>query len=133
MIYFILDWFFVVFHSLLIVFNLFGWIWKPLRKANLATLILTGSSWTILGIFYGLGYCPLTDWHWNVLTKIGQEPSTNTYVAYLFQRVLDIHMPDNYADTITFTAYLVALGFAVAVNIFDQRRNGRKKVDGRKS
>jgi hypothetical protein len=48
------DIFFIVFHTFLIFFNLFGWIFKPLRKANLVVLILTGASWFILGIFYGI-------------------------------------------------------------------------------
>jgi hypothetical protein len=32
-----LDIFFIVFRTLLIFFNLFGWIIKPLRRANLIT------------------------------------------------------------------------------------------------
>jgi len=55
-----------------ILFNLFGWIFRPLRKANLIVLALTGASWFILGIFYGIGYCPLTDWHFKLLYKHGQ-------------------------------------------------------------
>jgi hypothetical protein len=31
-VYNILDWFFMGFHTLLIVFNLLGWIWKPLKN-----------------------------------------------------------------------------------------------------
>ena len=58
------DIFFVVFHTALILFNMAGWIWKKTRLANLITLLLTGSSWLVLGLIVGsLGYCPLTDWH----------------------------------------------------------------------
>ena len=67
-----LDIFFLVFHTLLIFFNLFGWLIKPLRKANLIVLLLTGGSWFILGIFYGFGFCPFTEFHWQVLHKLGQ-------------------------------------------------------------
>ncbi|HPF94086.1 MAG TPA: DUF2784 family protein, partial [Tenuifilaceae bacterium] len=67
MVYMLLDVFFVAFHTLLIAFNLFGWIWWRTRKANLITLLLTGLSWIGLGLFFGIGYCPLTDWHWQVL------------------------------------------------------------------
>ncbi|MCD4791284.1 MAG: DUF2784 domain-containing protein, partial [Bacteroidales bacterium] len=74
-----LDTFFVVFHTALIIFNLFGWIWKPTRRLNLITLLLTGASWFILGIFYGIGYCPLTDWHWQVLHKLGIYDVPNSY------------------------------------------------------
>ena len=62
-----LDIFFIVFHTSLIFFNLFGWIWKYTRRANLVALLLTGGSWFILGLYYGIGYCPFTEWHWEVL------------------------------------------------------------------
>ncbi len=66
-----LDIFFTVFHSLLVLFILFGWIWKKTRRLNLICILLTGASWLFLGIFYGLGYCPLTDWHFNILRRLG--------------------------------------------------------------
>jgi len=51
------------------------------RKANLILLLLTGLSWFGLGIFYGWGYCPLTDWHWKVLRELGE---TGICVRILF-------------------------------------------------
>ena len=117
MIYELLDWFFVIFHSVLIIFNLFGWVLKPLRKANLISLILTGASWTLLGIYYGLGYCPLTDWHWHVLEKLGKLPNTSSYVAYLFHRILSIDITDDAANILTTIAYLTALCLSVFLNI----------------
>ncbi|MCK5838377.1 MAG: DUF2784 family protein, partial [Bacteroidales bacterium] len=66
------DTFFIIFHTALTLFNLFGWIWQKTRKLNLIILLLTGFSWFGLGIFYGIGYCPLTDWHYRVLRKMGE-------------------------------------------------------------
>lgn len=120
MFYIILDWFFLVLHSSLIVFNLFGWAWKPLRIANLITLILTGLSWVGLGLFYGMGYCPLTDWHWKVLVELGEASTTTSYVAYLFQRILSIEVSNNFADNITLITYLAALMLSIALNIKDK-------------
>jgi hypothetical protein len=117
MIYHLLDIFFLVFHSALILFNLFGWIWKPLRKSNLITLALTGFSWLGLGIFYGIGYCPLTDWHWIVLYELGTPPQTSSYVAYLFKRVLSISITTSLADSLTTYSYIVALMLSIVVNI----------------
>jgi len=74
MFYRILDIFFVVFHTSVILFNLFGWIWRKTRKYNLILLVITGASWLILGLIVGtLGYCPLTDWHFDVLEKLGEK------------------------------------------------------------
>src|SRR6056297_243756 len=94
--YQLLDYFFVIFHSALIIFNLFGWIWKKTRKANLVTLILTGLSWFALGVFYGIGFCPLTEWHWQVLTKLGERNLPVSYTEYLVNRLLGINLAVNY-------------------------------------
>ncbi|MBA4054816.1 MAG: DUF2784 domain-containing protein, partial [Marivirga sp.] len=80
--YQIADYFFIVFHVGLIFFNLFGWIHIKLRKWNLITLSLTALSWFALGIFYGFGYCFLTDWHWNVREKLGQPIHSNSYIHF---------------------------------------------------
>jgi hypothetical protein len=114
-----LDYFFLVFHTLLILFNLFGWIWKPFRKANLTLLLLTGFSWVGLGLFYGMGYCPLTDWHWDVLYQLNQVPQTHSYIAYLFNRLLGVSMSSTFADTITLLGYLIALFLSVVFNLKD--------------
>ena len=122
MIYSVLDIFFMVLHTSLILFNLLGWIWKPTRRVNLATLLLTGLSWIGLGAFYGLGYCPLTDWHWNVLLELGQPPQTPSYVAYLFQRMLNIEISYKTADLLTIYSYIVALILSLVFNFWSRIR-----------
>jgi len=52
---------FFIFHSALIAFILFGWIWRRTRVADLVVVLLTAFSWTILGIWYGFGFCPSTE------------------------------------------------------------------------
>lgn len=117
MLYQLLDWFFVLFHTLLIAFNLFGWIRKVWLRYNLVTLLLTGGSWIFLGLFYGLGYCPLTDWHWMVLAKLGKHPETSSYVAYLFKRLVEIEITNSLADALTLWLYLAALGVSIVLNV----------------
>jgi len=67
LLYRLLDYFFLVFHLGIVIFNLFGWIWPKTRKANLILLLLTAASWFGLGLIYGIGFCPFTEWHWQVL------------------------------------------------------------------
>ena len=112
------DYFFVAFHTALILFNLFGWIWKPLRKAHLIVIILTFASWGILGIWYGWGYCPLTDWHWGILYRLGHNQLPNSYISYLLQRMLDWHLQAMTVDIMTLGLALAALGASVKVNFF---------------
>ena len=117
-----LDILFVVFHTALIIFNLFGWIWKPTRRLNLITLLLTGASWFILGIFYGIGYCPLTDWHWQVLHKLGIYDVPNSYVQYLIGRVTGLYLKPELADTFTVVFYFLAVVLSVYYNFQGKRK-----------
>lgn len=121
-IYQILDWFFTIFHSSLIVFNLFGWIWKPTRKWNLVTILLTAGSWLILGIFYGIGYCPLTDWHWNILQRLGETSLPHSYPQYLINRVTGIELPSSVVDFITAGTLAVAFVISVCLNLRDHKK-----------
>lgn len=119
-----LDIFFVVFHSTLIVFNLFGWIWKRTRRLNLITLLLTGASWFILGIFYGIGFCPLTDWHWQVLEKLGRTGLPDSYIAYLIQRLTGLTPNGEWVDVLTAGLYFLALAISFYMNFFRKRIKG---------
>ena len=117
-----LDIFFIVFHSALIVFNLFGWIWKRTRKANMITLSLTGVSWFILGSFYGIGYCPLTDWHWNVLVKLGKTDIPNSYIKYLIDRLFGADINAQLVDYSTAILFFLALGLSIFFNLRGKRK-----------
>ena len=131
-IYNVLDIFFIVFHLAVIIFNLFGWIYKPLRKWNLGLLLLTGLSWSVLGIFYGFGYCPLTQWHWEVLSKLGRYPVENSYTQYLFDRITGMYVNSRLADTVTLAVFLAALFISSYLNIRDFLRNRRNQVPDRR-
>ncbi len=111
-----LDIFFTTFHSLLVLFNLFGWIWKKTRRLNLICLLLTAASWLILGIFYGLGYCPLTDWHFNILRKLGHTDLPNSYLSFLFTRLTGWQIDQNVVDAITLWGLIIALMISIFLN-----------------
>jgi hypothetical protein len=127
MIYRILDIFFVVFHTSLILFNIFGWICNKTRLANLITLSLTGASWLFLGLIVGtLGYCPFTDWHFNVLYKLGKTDLPNSYIKYLADRITGLDFNASLVDSITLYAFLTALVLSLIFNIRDFIR--KKKI-----
>jgi hypothetical protein len=126
MLYHLLDIFFVIFHSSLIIFNLFGWIWKKTRIANLITLILTGASWLFLGLIVGtLGYCPFTDWHFDVLYKLGKTDLPNSYIKYLADRLTGMDFDARMVDNVTLYAFVAALVLSLFFNIRDYL--GKKK------
>ncbi|MCD6597268.1 MAG: DUF2784 domain-containing protein [Bacteroidales bacterium] len=115
-----LNIFFLIFHSSLILFNLFGWIWKPLRKINLASLLLTGLSWFFLGIFYGVGYCPLTDWHYEVLNELGKTNLPSSYIQYLLDFFFNITVSQKTTDLCTMILFFLALICSLYFNYFNE-------------
>jgi len=116
------DYFFTVFHLLLILFNLFGWIWKPLRKAHLVVISLTLASWFILGIWYGWGYCPFTDWHWQVLRELGHTGLPSSYVSFLVTRITGFIPPVKWVDGITLGFALLAFVISLKVNFWPGKK-----------
>ena len=124
MIYNILDIFFVVFHSFLIIFNLFGWIWRKTRVWNLITLLLTGASWLILGwIVSAFGYCPLTDWHFRVLAELGNYDLPDSYIKYLADRLTGLDFDAGLVDKVTLLSFLASLLVSLVLNIRDYLRS----------
>ena len=121
-VYRFLDIFFIVFHTLLIFFNLFGWIFRPLRRANLVVLLLTGGSWFILGIFYGIGYCPLTEFHCEVLHKLGQNDLPDSYISYLIQRFTGLLPGARLTDILTLVFYFMALAASIYMNFNPKKK-----------
>ncbi|MCX6255009.1 MAG: DUF2784 domain-containing protein [Bacteroidia bacterium] len=129
MIYHLLDILIIVFHSLLILFNLFGWIWRKSRIFNLITLLLTGASWLFLGLIYGtLGYCPLTDWHFSILNKLGKTNLPDSYIKYMIDRFTGLDLSASLVDKVTLYAFLAALTLSIFFNIRDlmaSKRSGK--------
>jgi hypothetical protein len=128
-IYRILDIFFVIFHTSLILFNLFGWIWKRTRVANLITLALTGGSWLILGLIVGMmGYCPLTDWHFNILYKLGKTDLPISYIKYLADRLTGLDFDQTLVDNATLYGFIIALIISLLLNARDFRKRSATAV-----
>lgn len=125
-IYHLLDWFFMILHPALIIFNLFGWVWKRTRKANLVLLLITGFSWIVLGFWYGLGYCPLTDWHFDVLEKSGYQNLPNSYIKFLIERITGLDFDAGLVDFMTAVLFIIAFAASVFVNVKDHLKRKKK-------
>lgn len=121
--YKIADIFFFVFHICLILFNLFGWLIKSLRKWNLFTLGLTAFSWFVLGAFYGFGYCFLTDWHWQIRDELGYPNPYNSYIHFLVTTVFSITVSERLVDILTAALFFAALVMSIITNLKDYRKS----------
>ena len=120
-----LNLFFFVFHTSIILFILFGWIWRKTRKANLALILLTAFSWFILGIWYGYGYCPCTDWHWNVRMKLGIYDMASSYVEFLIETFTGWDVSRKFVDMIALIFLAAAFLASITTNLRDWKK--RKK------
>jgi len=119
--YVFLNYFFFVFHTLFTLFNITGWIFRPTRKWNLITLLLTAFSWFILGIWYGWGYCFCTDWHWQVREKLGYHDQQRSYISFLLQKLTGIQFNERLVENATLIAFLISLVMSVWLNIRDRK------------
>jgi len=117
-----LDKFFFVFHSSWIVFLLFGWVWKKTRRANLAVILLTAFSWFILGIWYGYGYCPSTDWHWRVRARLGYVDLPTSYTKFLIDSLTGWNVSQTFVDVLTLVLLVLAFGASLYLNLKDWRK-----------
>jgi hypothetical protein len=119
---------FFIFHTAWIVFTCLGWIWKRTRPWQLVTVALSALSWFGLGFWYGWGYCPCTDWHWQVRARLGflDPPS---YIQLLVRDVTGIELAADVANGLAvFTLALVGfLGIALTIR---DRRSRRSRSSG---
>jgi hypothetical protein len=121
-----LDLFFIVFHTLWMVFNCIGWIWKRTRPWQLATVILTAFSWFVMGIWNGWGYCLCTDWHWQIREKLGY-PDDHSYTHLLFLQLTGIDVNPGLADVVTASVFAVValLGIVLSARDFLKRNKAK--------
>lgn len=101
----ILDLFLSILHLLIIGFNLFGWIWRSTRKLHFYLVIATIFSWVILGFWYGFGYCPLTDWQWQVKAKLGEGDLPNSFIKYFADKLTGMDISSDLVDTVTAVSF----------------------------
>ena len=118
-----LNIFFFVFHTALILFNLFGWLFAKTRKLHFYSLLLMLFSWIILGFWKGFGYCFLTDWHYSIMRELGERDLPSSYISLLVQK-LSGWLPDNLlVDLVTVSLTAVALACSVYVNFIKQKKS----------
>jgi hypothetical protein len=117
-----LDIFFVVFHSSLILFILFGWIARRTRVFHLLLVLGTAFFWFVVGIWYGFGYCPCTDWHWQVRYALGHTDMPNSYIKFLIDTVTGWDANANAVDAVTVISLVVVTGLSVYMNLRDLRQ-----------
>lgn len=111
-----LDGLLTIAHLALVLFNLFGWIPRVTRKAHLVTIVLTAASWLVLGIWFGTGYCPLTDWQWEVKEKLGERNLPPNFIEYFVEKWTGRDYDTSFVGLLITIFFAGAAGLSLYVN-----------------
>jgi len=117
----LLDLLLIVVHFAVIGFNLFGWMWKRTRRAHFIVICATASCWFILGIWFGIGYCPITDWDWRIKEKLGIHNLPSSFIKYYADMLTGRSIDANLIDTLTAAGFFLAALLSVYFNFIQKR------------
>ena len=120
--YYLLNIFFFVFHTVFTLFNMVGWLFSKTRKLNLITLLLTAFSWFVVGMWKGIGFCYCTEWHWQVREHLGYTDQTNSYIHFLILKLTGANLSVSLVETATMIGFAISLIMSVWLNVRDWRR-----------
>ena len=107
-------------HLVIIGFNLFGWIPFKTRKAHIISILATAASWFLLGIWFGMGYCPVTDWQWRVKEKLGERNLPNSFIEYYAENIFNKDFDAAFINNVTAISFGVVAIISVYVFIKDR-------------
>ncbi len=116
-----LDFLLTFVHLFIIGFNLFGWIWPKTRRLHFWFAMLTLGCWTILGIWFGLGYCPVTDWQWGIKKQLGEQNLPASFIKYLADQATGINFSPTLIDVFTLGLFLIAIAISVKLNFLSRK------------
>ncbi len=122
------DWLLFWGHVALVVFNVTGWIFPRTRLLHLATFGLTACSWFVLGAVYGWGYCICTDYHAEVLARLGDPNANITFIQLMFKRLLGLSIGQPLADylAVAVFVFITIATTCVWARTWHQRQNRRR-------
>ncbi len=118
-------------HLAIVAFNLFGWIPKATRKANFVSLALTASCWFLLGIWYGMGYCPVTDWQWQVKERLGEKNIPANFIEYVAEKAFNRDFNSRFVSNVIAVCFILAVLASAYVNFMLPRRRQAAIQKGR--
>ena len=123
----ILDILLSLVHIVLIIFNLTGWIFRATRIWHLITLGATAASWFILGIWYGMGYCPITDWQWRIKEQLGEKNLPASFIKYFADKITGKSFSPDLVNQLTLVFFLLAVACTIYVNLVQYKKQRATK------
>ena len=117
-----LDYLLYAAHLLLIGFNLLGWIWRKTLRWHLLCVLLTALSWFGLGIWYGFGYCFITDWQWDVKRQLGQSNLPDSFIDHFVNQVMGLSISSQLIDVLTGVMFGLVAIISIVLNWREWKR-----------
>lgn len=105
----LLDALLYIFHVLVMLVNLAGWVRPVTRKLQRYTFGATVLSWLLPGAWYGFGYCFLTDWHWQVRRAMGEYDLPYSFIQLIARDLGCGEISTGTSDMIAVTGLSIAL------------------------
>lgn len=121
-----LDILLTIVHLFIIGFNLTGWIFPRTRKLHLVFIALTALSWFVLGIWFGMGYCPVTDWQWQVKELRGERGLPSSFITYFVNKITGEELKDEFVNNVTLVVFIACVLLSLYVNFW--RKKGQVPV-----
>jgi hypothetical protein len=103
-------------HVVVILSNTFLWIWKRTRKVHLVIILMTAFSWFVMGIWYGWGYCFLTDWEWDIKRQLGETDLPPSFIHYWVNNSMGLDISPAVLDALTLGVFILALVMSLLLN-----------------
>ena len=93
------DWFLNILHFAIVAMLCFGWMSKRTRKFHRILISVVTLCWLAIGPLFGkaVGWCPVTDWAWQVRRARGETDLEYGYINYLTEKV-GIYMSNQTTD-----------------------------------
>ena len=117
-----LDILLTIVHFAIVGFNLFGWIWPATRKAHFVGVLITAASWFLLGIWFGMGYCPVTDWQWRVKERLGETNLPDSFIKYYADKISGRSVDAGLVNVVTAVSFALAAALSVYVNFIKRKK-----------
>jgi hypothetical protein len=83
--------------------------------------MLTAASWFVLGLWFGMGYCPLTDWQWDVKERLGERNLPGNFVEYFAEKTTGHNFKSAFIDLVIGVSFSLAAAISIYLNFFRRR------------
>lgn len=115
------DWFLTVVHLAVIVGFVALWIPRATVRIHRIVVALTASSWLLLGLRYGFGYCALTDLQWHVKRARGATHLPSSFLKYVGDFVTGTDIPSRLIDRVAGVVFVLGVGAALYRYVEERR------------